>query len=243
MNAWFEYFTDFGGKDKEDDINERHLAEMRGLLHSVIQDEANKLRNRGGARRVMLVGSSQGGSAAFDAALTWEGSEPLAGVVLLRSLPLGATAQAVVRNPRVRDYRSNVLVISGGADKTFILSLVQRQVRRFRDLAHIRQEVVPRLNHNRNYDKRERVEAANFISSRLGLGSNDAAALTAEADKKSWADLNKVQRRWAKQLGVKGAHGWDSGTSSVWYASWRRLSHAQRRAAEHLGYTAHSWDR
>ena len=52
MHAWFEYFTDRSGENREDDINESHLVELRDVLHTLIWEEAGKLRMHGGCRRI-----------------------------------------------------------------------------------------------------------------------------------------------------------------------------------------------
>lgn len=251
MNAWFEYFTDRSGEDREDDINERQLVELREGLQSLIQKEADQLKDLGGAKRVLLIGSSQGGSAALDAALTWDGAEALGGVAMLRSLALGVTACAVARMSKAAAFRTKVLAVSGSCDKTFLLSLVGRQLGRFKDPAEILHEVVPGLGHDVEYDRREMAHTAAFIITCLNLSEPlDVDAFvqtlpndTRPASEKGWADLSEAERTWAKQLGIKAANAWDSGTAPVWCKSWRLLSQEQARAATRLGFMETSWNK
>merc|ERR1712232_642761 len=89
LPAWFEYFTDRCGEEVEDDISEEDLASTRTALHTMVSQEAEKMRAAGTATpNVLLAGSSQGGSVALDAALTFtmHGNDcAVKGVAMLRS--------------------------------------------------------------------------------------------------------------------------------------------------------------
>lgn len=62
------------------------------------------------------------------------------------------------------------------------------------------------------------------------------------ACEKSWAELTEEERAWALKLGVKSRNAWDNGTAPVWAKAWRKLSHAERKAAEQLGFNETSWN-
>ncbi|CAJ1431037.1 unnamed protein product [Effrenium voratum] len=44
------------------------------------------------------------------------------------------------------------------------------------------------------------------------------------------------------KLGVKSRRAWDEGTAPVWQKLWRKLSPAEKKAAEALGFTQPRWD-
>lgn len=66
FNAWFDYLTDHGGK-REDKIDQASLAEVREIIHGMIQHEAELLGGR--FDRIILGGKSQGCCTALDALL------------------------------------------------------------------------------------------------------------------------------------------------------------------------------
>mmetsp|Transcript_21520 Transcript_21520/g.50123 ORF Transcript_21520/g.50123 Transcript_21520/m.50123 type:complete len:411 (-) Transcript_21520:36-1268(-) len=247
MPAWFEYVTCRDGEDVEDEIVEEHLLETRASLHSLVDEEAVRLKEVGGRSRVLLIGSSQGGSAALDAALSLPGATPLAGVALLRSLPLGvsrASAEAA-RLPLP------VLAVSGQADQTFSLSLVQRQWQALGPVVELSHSILEGLDHDTEYDAREVALTLRFLAQRLGLELSSNAlsevALGAllphvPAAQRPWALLSDGELQLAAQLGIRSQRKWDDGTAAVWSKAWRDLTYLQRSAAKSLGYSEESWD-
>lgn len=246
MAAWFEYYTSRCGEDLEDDINEAHLQALRAALQTLVEEEAGRLEDAGGRARVLLVGSSQGGSAALDAALSLEGP-PLAGVAMLRSLALGATARA---RGKGAEGKLPVLAVSGEADETFKLSLVRRQLEAMGSAINLSHSTLKDLDHDTEYDAREVAQTLNFIEERLGLGMDACATPEALAKhlppelpgSRSWASLGDSELRLAAQLGVRSQSAWDEGTAAVWSKAWSELTYLQRKAAQGLGYREKSWD-
>jgi len=199
MPAWFRYKTDRSGKDAEDIIDENHLLQTRMQLFTIIGREAGRLASSGGAQRIFLVGSSQGGSAALDAALRWplqpsllpansctkslDGGEassalpcapgPVGGVVMLRSLALSSSARAAKKlGSSEPDRQLKVLAVSGAEDNTFVLPLVRRQLARIKGVAVTRHEVIAGLDHETSIHVEEVRHTAAFMLQCLGLAAD-----------------------------------------------------------------------
>eukprot|EP00931_Biecheleriopsis_adriatica_P101201 TRINITY_DN76392_c0_g1_i1.p1 TRINITY_DN76392_c0_g1~~TRINITY_DN76392_c0_g1_i1.p1 ORF type:complete len:286 (-),score=6.80 TRINITY_DN76392_c0_g1_i1:55-885(-) len=166
MRAWFEYYTERSGQNCEDEINEKQLLEVRSALHVMLQKEADSLKDVGGVSKLLLVGSSQGGSVALDACLTFPGHLPVGGVVVLRGIVLGATLRAMRLNVH---YRTPVLAVSGMKDKTFCMPLVKRQLQAIQSRVCLSHKALCGLGHNKNYDARETNLTIAFIVARLEL--------------------------------------------------------------------------
>eukprot|EP00439_Symbiodinium_sp_Y106_P046103 s683_g5.t2 len=242
MNAWFEYLTDRSGALEEDEINEAQLLETRRAIQALLQREVKALSEvwNDESPRVLLMGSSQGGSVACDAALT--SPQKVAGIVMLRSLVLGSTAVQQVQK------QVPLLAISGDVDDTFALALVKRS------LGSIKQEVehavIKGLTHAASYNAEEILEVASFLSRLFGVDFENADALgqlrnfvaKQDAALKSWEDLSESEQMLAARLGIQTAAAWDEGTGKIWEASWEQLSFLQRQAAQGLGFTQESWN-
>lgn len=254
MTAWFQYCgPDRSGQDIEDKINEAHLDEVRTVLHPFIEQEAEKLEDLGGTGRVMLVGSSQGGSTALDVALTLPAGsaarEYLGGVAMMRSLALGATAGAA---SAPEGTLVPVLAVSGDKDDTFLLSLVRRQLRAIDGVAFVSHDIVHGLDHDTDYDPRETAPTLKFISEMLqleslgiGAGGMGLATLTRAVGPsygKRWSELDEAAHKLAQQLGVNGAEAWDKKAAPVFCLRWAKLSIKQRQAAKQLGYHRRNWN-
>ncbi|CAE7870780.1 EB1C [Symbiodinium sp. KB8] len=242
MNAWFEYLTDRSGALEEDEINEAQLLETRRAIQALVQQEVNALSEvwNDDSPRVLLMGSSQGGSVACDAALT--SPQRVAGIVMLRSLVLGSTATQQVQK------QVPLVATSGDIDDTFALPLVKR------NLDSIKQEVehvvIKGLTHAASYDAEEILAVARFLSRQFGLDLEIADALghlrsfvaKQDAALKSWGDLSESELMLAARLGIQTAAAWDEGTGKIWEVNWEQLSFLQRQAAQGLGFTPESWN-
>jgi len=235
----------------EDDINEAHLRAIRGALHELVEEEARRLEDVGGRSRVLLVGSSQGGSAALDAALTMPGSRRVAGAVLLRSLALGATARDVAAGARGdAEGPVPVVAVSGKADETFAVSLARRQLAALGSAISLSHSVLESLDHEREYDAREVALTINFIAEHLGLGLGACTRPEAVAGhlppelpgSRAWASLSDAEQLLAARLGISNESAWDDGNAAVWSKAWSDLTYLQRKAAHALGYRQHSWN-
>jgi pimeloyl-ACP methyl ester carboxylesterase len=178
MPAWFEYYTCRCGQPVEDEISSHDLLRIRAQLHELIHAEAAKLD--AGTSGVLLVGSSQGGSVALDAALSYrsqEGSDSLglAGVAMLRGLPLGITLQATKATAARRRPKAGVwqalplLAVSGGRDRTFIPRLVTSQLSRMSQEVKLEHRVVPALTHQVAYNAAEIGYFVSWFGRSLGL--------------------------------------------------------------------------
>lgn len=259
MAAWFEYYTDRSGEDQEDNISETDLAETRAHLHTLLFREvssASLFSATSCSPRLLLVGSSQGGSAALDAALRLpaglEGA--LVGAVALRSLALGVTARAAMA-PKPNCRRLPVLAVNGSADATFVPCLVRRQLDAIAHAADVTRVDVDGLEHDTPYDAEEATAFVRFLVENLGLaipGPVSRAAVAAalppptagqsSSAEKAFDDLSDIELRYAAQLGIQRAEAWDNGSAAVFSVSWSKLSTLQRSAAKALGYTEATWD-
>eukprot|EP00928_Gymnodinium_smaydae_P032018 TRINITY_DN23309_c0_g1_i1.p1 TRINITY_DN23309_c0_g1~~TRINITY_DN23309_c0_g1_i1.p1 ORF type:complete len:459 (+),score=89.32 TRINITY_DN23309_c0_g1_i1:113-1489(+) len=253
--AWFEYITNRGGEMEEDEINEQQLFEVRQELHALIRREMERLRHRGGPRQVMLVGFSQGGSTALDAALTLPGARPLGGVAMLRSLALGVTARdaaVLASRPGHPRPKTPVLVVSAEEDDVFLLPLVGQQLKQVRahvDLVH--REVIPGLDHVTEHP-RETARVAAFVVQRLGLSGSsmvvDEQSLEKElqarlpARLRGWDELSDDERLSALMLGCKTQEDWEMSWSGAMMKYWEELSPLEKGAAEKLGWDGDTWD-
>ncbi|CAJ1329340.1 unnamed protein product [Effrenium voratum] len=234
--AWFEYLSDKSGTEEEDEINEKDLEETCRALHAWI------LREAASGLPVLLLGSSQGGSVACHAALT--AAAPLAGVAMLRSLVLSATAKAAATRQKLP-----LLAVSGASDDVFLLPLVERNLKSIAGFAQVKHQVIEGLDHMTEYDAQELALVAGFIAERLKapLGSDLKARLAQWTSarcprSKAWEQLTDSELRMARQLGCKCAANWDEASAKVWELKWDQLSHLQRQAAAALGFTADDWD-
>eukprot|EP00931_Biecheleriopsis_adriatica_P106907 TRINITY_DN81266_c0_g1_i1.p1 TRINITY_DN81266_c0_g1~~TRINITY_DN81266_c0_g1_i1.p1 ORF type:complete len:424 (+),score=103.81 TRINITY_DN81266_c0_g1_i1:46-1317(+) len=251
MAAWFEYLSDFSGLDKEDSINQNHLLEMRSALHRLMEEEAQRLQaihEEPGMRRVVLLGSSQGGSMACDAALTLAGDVLPAGVAVLRSLVLGHTAEAA--RTLHRGARLPLLAVSGDCDDTFDLRLVKRNLAAVRDFADVSHCTVAGLDHMTSYDAEETLVAIKFLAQLLNFSFDPKVepkqleqAFPDSAAEKAWKDLNdREQLLAARLIGSHSEQAWDDGTGKVWSLKWQQLSYLQQGAARQLGFTEATWN-
>mmetsp|Transcript_91895 Transcript_91895/g.163601 ORF Transcript_91895/g.163601 Transcript_91895/m.163601 type:complete len:406 (+) Transcript_91895:46-1263(+) len=253
MSAWFEYITDRSGEDQEDVVNETHVVEVRGALHEMIEAEARHLQEISGKTRaaVFLLGSSQGGCAACDAALTLA-TDSVAGVAMLRSLVLGSTLHACAETAASASVRRvPLLAVSGNVDDTFLLTLVKRNLAAAKPLVDSEHVVVEGLHHMTSYSSQEMFALLRFIARHLQLEFNsrigpDALAKALPDERpcdKDWDQMTDGERRLAAQMlgGSRSASAWDNGTAKVWSLSWASLSELQKRAAKSLGFTEASW--
>ncbi len=73
-SSWHDYLTDYGGSENlpyiEEQINNRHLEQIRNQIHQVIYEEAALFD--GDLGKIIMFGESQGCCVALDAALTMD---------------------------------------------------------------------------------------------------------------------------------------------------------------------------
>mmetsp|Transcript_5680 Transcript_5680/g.17540 ORF Transcript_5680/g.17540 Transcript_5680/m.17540 type:complete len:238 (-) Transcript_5680:482-1195(-) len=143
-----------------------------------------------------------------------------------------------------------VLAVNGTADQFFAPELARGQLGALRGSAEVRFQLLPGLDHDSPYDRREMALVVAFLAERLRLApgaSMDQAALERllperpQAWARKWAQLSAAERVTAKQLGVFDALGWDLCEAPVWSRTWQELWASQRQAAALLGYTAQLW--
>jgi len=258
VRSWFDYQYLCSGSRNEDwgdwlneNINENHLEAMRYALHNLILEEANALGNVG---RVLLVGSSQGGSMALDAALTLPSKESVAGVIMLRSVPLSATAtylgqDKLKREKRLRSRAVPVLAVNGEQDAFYELPFVRQQISLIDGLARTTLRVVRNLDHDTYYDNEEIAMTVAFIAESLKLKRYAAVTLSSLVLRmpasppwtRLWTQLSSNEITRAKQLGCQSAEDWDCKMASVWWREWKDLSFMEKEAAIALGYSEKWW--
>ena len=88
--------------------------------------------------------------------------------------------------------------------------------------------------------QRQAAQALGFTEANWGKDTQDS-----EKDPgcdKDWVNLTADEKALAAKLGVKSKNAWDNGTAPVWNKAWRKLSHAELKAAQQLGFNESSWN-
>lgn len=109
--SWYNYFTRRDGWECHDELDETHLASQTSRLHGILEREAALLG--GDARRVILGGSSQGGTVALHAAISF--SRPLGALLCLRS----CLVDTVSVPRRSAAHKTPVFVFAAGNDTVY----------------------------------------------------------------------------------------------------------------------------
>lgn len=141
--SWYNYFTRRDGDEREHDVlDEGHLASQTRRIHSILDRETSLLG--GDATRVLLGGSSQGGTVALHAALSY--GRPLGALVCLRSCLVDSVT--VPKDRRNASHRTPVFVFAAGEDSVYAPRLQRRGYSLLEAAGfHIEWHVEPRLNH------------------------------------------------------------------------------------------------
>jgi phospholipase/carboxylesterase len=113
VESWYNYFTQRDGADCHDELDEMHLASQTSRLHAILDREVALLG--GDASRVILGGSSQGGTVALHAALSYR--QPLGGIICLRSLLVDTVS--VPKDKRCSANQTPVFVFAAGQDTVY----------------------------------------------------------------------------------------------------------------------------
>mmetsp|Transcript_65445 Transcript_65445/g.108793 ORF Transcript_65445/g.108793 Transcript_65445/m.108793 type:complete len:411 (-) Transcript_65445:197-1429(-) len=118
--SWYNYFTRRDGWLTHDELDEAHLASQTRRLHSILQREAALLG--GDTRRLLLGGSSQGGTVALHAAISF--GRPLGALLCLRSCLVDSVT--FPKDKRNATCKTPVFVFLAGDDCVYAVPLQER---------------------------------------------------------------------------------------------------------------------
>mmetsp|Transcript_7399 Transcript_7399/g.19406 ORF Transcript_7399/g.19406 Transcript_7399/m.19406 type:complete len:325 (-) Transcript_7399:144-1118(-) len=143
LAAWHDYLTDHGGDegrpDIEEEIDSNHLEWTRHQVHRALDIEVARLG--GDAKRVLLLGQSQGSCCAIDAALTYV--HCIGGVF--------CSIGQVYKVTPIPDHRKalNIVTFNGAGDRCIAASLALRSYASLIDRGYynLRMHVQPQLDH------------------------------------------------------------------------------------------------
>lgn len=251
LRSWFDYervrLPAANNSDKVNDVGQ--LQAMRRALHQLIQLEADRLPQDSGS--IVLVGQSQGGSMALDAALTL--NEPhicnmIAGILIMRSCALDSTVTQLSSQAKryVRKKPMPVVAVCGNQDQYYTLPLVRKQLELLPGYVVAAETLlIAGLDHVIWYDWREIREFVKFLVFKLDLQSSEEES---EFDPESfseclkpwasrWVDLTQTQRVEAMKLGIHDPNAWDYREACIWRESWHSLTPTKKAALNHLGIT------
>tara|TARA_B100001057_G_C22512797_1_gene818611 strand:- start:47 stop:697 length:651 start_codon:yes stop_codon:yes gene_type:complete len=118
VKSWYNYYTNFSGLYKYDKIDLNDLKDVSQYVEDLINQEFQLLRNYS---KIILLGSSQGGTVAIHVALNTPFE--LGGVILLRSLLLNYTKVS-------SKNEMTVYLFCAGEDNVYIPKLYKKSFRR-----------------------------------------------------------------------------------------------------------------
>nr|AGZ15437.1 TeCe [Isochrysis galbana] len=153
--SWYNYYTRRDGELEHDVLNEAHLASQTRRIHSIVEREAALLG--GDARRIMLGGSSQGGTVALHATINYH--RPLGALLCLRSCLIDSVT--FPRDKRSPAAGTPVFVFAAAQDKVYAPQLQYRGFSLLADSGfHVEWHVEPHLTHWDESRTEKRVVAA-----------------------------------------------------------------------------------
>ena len=117
--SWYNYFTRRDGELAHDELDEAHLASQTRRIHAMLDREAALLG--GDPRRLILGGSSQGGTVAIHAAVGY--GRELGGLLALRSCLIDTVTAPSGRNAAAN---TPVYVFVAGDDRVYAPELQHR---------------------------------------------------------------------------------------------------------------------
>ncbi len=141
VKSWYNYYTDFTGLNKYDEIDLEDLKNSSQYIENLIQIEYQLLKSYS---KTFLLGYSQGGTVAIHVALNIPFK--LGGVILLRSLLLNYTKVSLKNE-------MTVYLFCAGKDNVYIPKLYNRSFRRLRKKTRIVKVIDRYLDHSTKSSK------------------------------------------------------------------------------------------
>jgi len=141
--SWYNYFTRRDGdKEYHDEIEMAHLASQTRRLHAILDRESALLG--GDASRVVLGGSSQGGTVALHAALSY--GRPLGALLCLRSCLVDSVT--FPKDKRNAMCKTPVFVFAASDDSVYAPPLQERGYSLLESCGfHVERHIEKGLNH------------------------------------------------------------------------------------------------
>lgn len=155
VKSWYNYYTDYSGVNKFDKISINDLNNITKQIHNLIDTEINILKD---PSKIIIGGSSQGGTVAFHAALTYP--EILGGVISLRSILLDNTVVKPTNN------KLNFFIFCAEKDNVYIPKLYNRS---FSRLENSNYQIIKHIQKDLDHGSNSRDEKQFTIKSIIDL--------------------------------------------------------------------------
>jgi len=140
--SWYNYYTRRDGCLEHDVIEQAHLESQSRRVHAILEREAQILN--GDVSRIVLGGTSQGGTVGLHAAISY--GRPLGGLLCLRSCLVETVT--VPRDRRSAVSKTPIFVFMCGEDSVYAPPLAARGYSLLEENGyHIEWQIEPKLIH------------------------------------------------------------------------------------------------